>query len=81
VLRSRLLTPEMVVEALPKLLSEELMRKAIEGSGVFRRRLIHVARKMGVVGKETSLLDVSAKQLVEALRGSAPTSRPSASPP
>jgi ATP-dependent Lhr-like helicase len=27
---------------------------------------------MGVVGKETSLLDVSAKQLVEALRGSAP---------
>jgi ATP-dependent Lhr-like helicase len=72
VLRSRLLTPEMVVEALSKLLSEELMRKAIEGSGVFRRRLIHVARKMGVVGKETSLLDVSAKQLVEALRGSAP---------
>ncbi|MEM2270130.1 MAG: hypothetical protein QXP93_04840, partial [Nitrososphaerota archaeon] len=72
VLRSKLLEPEAVVEAIPRLLSEDLMRRAIEGSGVFRRRLIHVARKMGVVGKETSLLDVSARQLVEALRGSAP---------
>ncbi|MCS7117929.1 MAG: DEAD/DEAH box helicase [Thaumarchaeota archaeon] len=71
-LRSRMLSPEMVSGSLGDLVDEELMRRALEGSGVFRRRLVHVARKMGVVEKGASLLDVSTKQLIEALRGAAP---------
>ncbi|MCS7094363.1 MAG: DEAD/DEAH box helicase [Thaumarchaeota archaeon] len=72
VLRSRLLSPEQVSESLGELVDEELMRRALEGSGVFRRRLVHVARKMGVVEKGASLLDVGIKQLIEALRDTAP---------
>ncbi|MEN3048349.1 MAG: DEAD/DEAH box helicase [Candidatus Caldarchaeales archaeon] len=71
-LRSRLLSPEGVSESLGELADEGLMRRALEGSGVFRRRLVHVARKMGVVEKGASLLDVGTRQLVEALRDAAP---------
>ncbi|MCS6787997.1 MAG: hypothetical protein NZ733_01745, partial [Aigarchaeota archaeon] len=71
-LRSKLLSPEAVSESLGELADEGLMRRALEGSGVFRRRLVHVARKMGVVEKGASLLDVGARQLVEALRDTAP---------
>lgn len=69
VLRSKNLGATDVVRALPELRDEELLRRAVESSGVFRRRLVHVARKMGVVGKDVSLLDVSAQMLVESLRG------------
>ncbi len=69
VLKSRNLNAVDVVKALPELRDEELLRRAVESSGVFRRRLVHVARKMGVVGKDVSLLDVSAQMLVESLRG------------
>ena len=72
VIRSRHVYPELVLEAL-KSLSEgafgEVLRKAIEGSTLFRRRLIHVARKMGVVSKEASILDVNLSKIVEVLKG------------
>lgn len=69
VLKSKNLSAHDVVRALPGIVDEELLRRAVESSGVFRRRLVHVARKMGVVGKDVSLLDVSAQMLVESLRG------------
>ncbi len=69
VLKSKNLDASDVEKALTQILDEELLRRAVESSGVFRRRLVHVARKMGVVGKDVSLLDVSAQMLVESLRG------------
>ncbi|GBC71792.1 RNA helicase CrhR [Candidatus Calditenuaceae archaeon HR02] len=69
VLKSKNLDAADVEKALSEILDEELLRRAVESSGVFRRRLVHVARKMGVVSKDVSLLDVSAQMLVESLRG------------
>ncbi|MEM0482388.1 MAG: DEAD/DEAH box helicase [Nitrososphaerota archaeon] len=69
VLKSKNLDAADVEKALPEIVDEGLLRRAVESSGVFRRRLVHVARKMGVVGKDISLLDVSAQMLVESLRG------------
>ncbi len=69
VLKSKNLDASDVEKALPEILDDDLLRRAVESSGVFRRRLVHVARKMGVVGKDVSLLDVSAQMLVESLRG------------
>ncbi|MEM2067339.1 MAG: hypothetical protein QXJ88_02090, partial [Nitrososphaerota archaeon] len=69
VLKSKNLGAPDIVKALHEIADEELLRRAVESSGVFRRRLVHVARKMGVVGKDVSLLDVSAQMLVESLRG------------
>jgi ATP-dependent Lhr-like helicase len=69
VLKSKTLSADNILQALGEILSEKLLRRAVETSGVFRRRLVHVARKMGVVGKEVSLLDVSAQMLVESLKG------------
>lgn len=69
VLKSKNLTALDVVRALPNIVDEELLNRAVASSGVFRRRLVHVARKMGVVSKEVSLLDVSAQMLVESLKG------------
>jgi len=69
VFKSRNLAARDVVEAIPAILDEGLLRRAVETSGVFRRRMVHVARKMGVVERDVSLLDVSAQMLVESLRG------------
>ncbi len=72
VIRSKHVNPEHIVNAL-KNLSEgsfgEILRKAIEGSTLFRRRLVHVVRKMGVVSKEASIVDVNLSKIVEVLKG------------
>ncbi len=69
VLKSKNLTASNVLRAFREILSDELLARAVASSGVFRRRLVHVARKMGVVGRDVSLLDVSAQLLAESLRG------------
>lgn len=72
VIRSKYVYPELVLEAIKGLSEEnfgEVLRKAIEGSTLFRRRLVHVARKMGVISKEASILDVSLSKIAEMLKG------------
>ncbi|MEM0457002.1 MAG: DEAD/DEAH box helicase [Nitrososphaerota archaeon] len=72
VIRSKHVYPELVLEALKNLSDGafgEVLRKAIEGSTLFRRRLVHVARKMSVISKEASILDVSLSKIVEMLKG------------
>lgn len=71
VLRSRYVDAESVVEALREMSFEEVFTKAVESSGVFKRRLIHVARKMGVIEREASIVDVSMQQLLSSLRDTA----------
>ncbi|MEM2224644.1 MAG: DEAD/DEAH box helicase [Candidatus Caldarchaeum sp.] len=72
VFKARELTMEHVAEELRNLAKEnqwlQLVQKAVESSSLFRRRLVHVARKMGVLSKEASILDVSAAKLAEMLR-------------
>lgn len=72
VFRSSDLTPEEVVEAIRQILEtsfQETLLKSVESSGLFKRRVIHAARKMGIISKEASLLDVSISKIVEAIRG------------
>ncbi|MCS7129238.1 MAG: DEAD/DEAH box helicase [Candidatus Caldarchaeum sp.] len=71
VLKSKEIDAEMVEEELLNLTSADwhsLVSKAVESSSLFRRRLVHVARKMGVLSKEASILDVSSVKLAELLK-------------
>lgn len=71
ILKSKHLTGEVILEAINELLREdfeEKVRKAVEASTLFKRRLIHVARKMGVIKREASITDLNLSQLAEALR-------------
>jgi len=72
VLKSRHIDHVMVHNALREQFTDEQVKHAIETSNVFKRRLIHVARKMGVVEKEASLLDVNIQQIVLSLKGTPP---------
>ena len=47
----------------------ELARIAVERSGIFKRRLIHVGKKCGAIAKEADYASVSISGLMEALRG------------
>ncbi len=66
-------SPALVAEIL-KGLEAEGVRKvaevAVERTGLFRRRLIHVAKRMGVISKDAEISDVGSAQLVENLKGS-----------
>ncbi|MDW8084438.1 MAG: DEAD/DEAH box helicase [Candidatus Caldarchaeum sp.] len=72
VFKSREITAETVAESIKKLADDrywkQVFTKAVESSSLFRRRLVHVARKMGMIAKEASILDVSASKLAEMLK-------------
>lgn len=64
--------PRLILEAIRKLSRggvRGLLVSAVEASGLFKRRVMHVARKMGVLKKKASLLDVTATRIVEAMKG------------
>ncbi|MEM4905192.1 MAG: DEAD/DEAH box helicase [Nitrososphaerota archaeon] len=69
-LRSSLISGEMVFRTIHEVLEDfdEILRRSIEGSTLFKRRLVHVARKMGVIEHEASLVDVNINQLAETLK-------------
>ncbi len=73
VLRSPSIDAGLVEKALRGLGSleefKEIVRSAVEVSSLFRRRLVHVARKMGVISREASILDISLEKLAESLKG------------
>lgn len=47
----------------------EAARTAVERSGIFKRRLIHVGKKCGAIAKTADYASISISGLVEALRG------------
>jgi ATP-dependent Lhr-like helicase len=69
-LRSSLISGDAVLKAIQEILEDfdEVLRRSIEGSTLFKRRLVHVARKMGVIEHETSLVDLNLNQLAETLK-------------
>ncbi len=74
IFKSRHINAEMVRELLHELAVGDFqgyVRSAVEASSLFKRRLVHAARKMGVISKEASILDISAEKLVETLKGTA----------
>jgi len=65
-------SPELVRSTLVGLAETdlgELARVAVERSGIFKRRLIHVGKKCGAIAKEADYASVSISGLMEALRG------------
>lgn len=65
-------SPALVAEILKGLDANEVRKVAeasVERTGLFRRRLIHVAKRMGVISKEAELGEIGALQLVENLKG------------
>jgi ATP-dependent Lhr-like helicase len=48
---------------------EQIIVKATERTGLFRRRLIHVAKRFGALEKDADLTSVNLKSLVESLQG------------
>jgi hypothetical protein len=47
---------------------QTLAKKAVERSGIFKRRIIHAGKKCGAIGKEADFASVSISGLIEALR-------------
>jgi ATP-dependent helicase Lhr and Lhr-like helicase len=47
----------------------ELAKTAVERSGIFKRRLIHVGKKCGAIAKTADYASISMSGLIEALRG------------
>jgi ATP-dependent helicase Lhr and Lhr-like helicase len=65
-------SPELVESMLKDLAGkdvEALARAAVERSGIFKRRLIHVGKKCGAITKEADYASISMSGLMEALRG------------
>jgi ATP-dependent Lhr-like helicase len=70
VLRCPTLTLNKVREALVKLYDEfdNLAKDAVTRSGMFKRRLIHVARKFGVISKEASFSSIELEGFAQAVK-------------
>jgi len=65
-------SPRLVEAVIRELAGKDvrvLARAAVERSGIFKRRLIHVAKKCGAIAKSADFASVSITGLMEALRG------------
>jgi ATP-dependent Lhr-like helicase len=74
-LEGKSLTCESVKDALGFLAESDLVSyvtAACQDTGLFRRRFVHVARKMGVLSRDAELTSSLVKQLVETYKGSLP---------
>jgi ATP-dependent helicase Lhr and Lhr-like helicase len=57
-----------VIEELHKLDLKAATEKAVERSGIFKRRLIHAGKKCGAIAKDADYASVSIAGIIEALR-------------
>ena len=57
-----------VLDELPKMDLKLATEKAVERSGIFKRRLIHAGKKCGAIAKDADYASVSISGLIEALR-------------
>ncbi len=57
-----------VIEGLYKLDLKQATEKAVERSGIFKRRLIHAGKKCGAIAKDADYASVSISGIIEALR-------------
>ena len=57
-----------VIEELHKVDLKTATEKAVERSGIFKRRLIHAGKKCGAIAKDADYASVSISGIIEALR-------------
>ncbi|MDA4118794.1 MAG: hypothetical protein OK455_10695, partial [Thaumarchaeota archaeon] len=65
-------SPSLIMTTLEGLVDKdlgELAGAAVERSGIFKRRLIHVGKKCGAIAKTADYASISISGLIEALRG------------
>jgi ATP-dependent helicase Lhr and Lhr-like helicase len=65
-------SPELVKTTMTGLVDKDLAdlaRTAVERSGIFKRRLIHVGKKCGAIAKTADYASISISGLIEALKG------------
>jgi len=65
-------SPKLVESMIRELAGKDMRamaRAAVERSGIFKRRLIHVGKKCGAITKEADYASLSMSGLMEALRG------------
>jgi ATP-dependent Lhr-like helicase len=60
-----------VLKALASLNLEDVVRKELSGSGVFKKNFINVAKKFGAISKEANLTDVSIGRIIEGMKDTA----------
>lgn len=73
VLEGRRLSTEEVVDALKYLATTDVMnmtKEACEDTGLFRRRLLQAAKKMGIIEKDAEITRQDVKLMASTLRGS-----------
>ncbi|MEM2083355.1 MAG: DEAD/DEAH box helicase [Nitrososphaerota archaeon] len=71
VFRSPNIEPEDILNIIKEISMKnisEIIVPAIVSSGFFRKRVVHIARKMGVILKEASLLDIPISKIVKAVK-------------
>ncbi|MCS7125456.1 MAG: DEAD/DEAH box helicase [Aigarchaeota archaeon] len=71
IFKSKHITDDTILESIREILEndfEEKVKKAVESSTLFKRRLIHVARKMGVIKSDASIADLNINQFAETLK-------------
>ncbi len=67
-----LVSNDEIIEILKSIADEDPRKLSIEianGSGLFKRRLIHVARRFGAIGKHADLTSVSLRSLISSYKG------------
>ena len=57
-----------ILRELPKLDLRDAAEKAVERSGIFKRRIIHAGKKCGAIAKDADYASVSIAGLIEAMR-------------
>ncbi|HUI86147.1 MAG TPA: DEAD/DEAH box helicase [Nitrososphaerales archaeon] len=57
-----------VIQELSKLDLREVTAKAVERSGIFKRRIIHAGKKCGAIAKDADYASVSISGLIEAMK-------------
>ena len=70
-LKSDAITPQLVADILKQLSPSsvvEILKKAIEKTSMFKYRLLHVAKRFGVIAKDADYESISMPQLIESLR-------------
>lgn len=72
VMVERVVSPSIILERLKKLSEENVKRillENIETVGLFKRRFLHVARRMGIIEKDADLTSIRLETVVRSNRG------------
>ncbi|MEM2372948.1 MAG: hypothetical protein QXI11_00715, partial [Thermoproteota archaeon] len=73
VMVERVVSPSIILDRLKRLDEKEVMKmllENIENVGLFKRRFLHVARRMGIIEKDADLTSIRLESLIRSSKGS-----------